>query len=214
MRSTSACVMTVRFGRDNAGRRKALVACQRTPRFWFIWKKALPKLSPRLNSRIFGMPHSSAASRQASRISQRRRESSTRSSPPDAVHLVGAVLIVLDLLEQRQHVVPRPSRVAERRPVVVVLLLAAHVDHGVDRGAAAEHLAARVVDRSAGEVLVGLRSCSTSRCAGWRWCRDSRPGCRSRTSRPARRLRGAAPAWRDSQTAGLPGRSRRSRRRR
>ena len=75
----------------------------------------------------------------------------------DAVHVVGAVLIVLDLLEQRQHVVPRPSRVAERRPVVVILFLAAHVDHRVDGGAAAENLAARVVDRSACKVLVRLR---------------------------------------------------------
>ena len=74
-----------------------------------------------------------------------------------AVHLVGAVLIVLDLLEQRQHVVPRPSRVAKRGPVVVVLLLAAHVDHRVDGGAAAEDAAARVVDRAAGQMLVGLR---------------------------------------------------------
>src|SRR5687767_16014686 len=33
-----------------------------------------------------------------------------------AVHLVGAVLIVLYLLEERQHVVPRPPIVAEGRP--------------------------------------------------------------------------------------------------
>ena len=54
----------------------------RSPRRWLTWKYALPKLSPRLNSVIFGMPHSSAASRQASRISQLTRRSSTRSSPP------------------------------------------------------------------------------------------------------------------------------------
>ncbi len=74
--------MTVRFARCITGRRKALVALQRRPRFWFIWKYAQPKLSPRLNTFTGGMPHSAAASRQASMMSQRTRGSSTRTSPP------------------------------------------------------------------------------------------------------------------------------------
>jgi hypothetical protein len=40
--------------------------------------------------------------------------------------------------------------------VVPVLLLAAHVDHRVDGGAAAEDAAAGVVDGAARQVLVGL----------------------------------------------------------
>ena len=73
-----------------------------------------------------------------------------------AVALRSAALVVLQRPEDRQHVVPRPAAVAERGPVVPVLPLAAHVDHGVDRGRAAQHPAARVMDRAAGEIGVGL----------------------------------------------------------
>jgi hypothetical protein len=72
----------VRFERARTGRRNAFVALQRTPLFWFIWKYAQPLLSPVLNTRIGAMPHSAAAARQASRISQRTRGSSTRTGPP------------------------------------------------------------------------------------------------------------------------------------
>src|SRR5262249_49233682 len=58
---------------------------------------------------------------------------------PDLAALTVEVLgTVLERLEDVQDVVPRPTAVTERGPVVPVLLLAAHVDHGVDRGAAAE----------------------------------------------------------------------------
>ena len=40
--------------------------------------------------------------------------------------------------------------------MVPVFLLSAHVDHRVDRRAAAQNAAARVVDRAAREVLIGL----------------------------------------------------------
>ena len=50
--------------------------------------------------------------------------------------------------EMRQHVVPAPARVAELAPVVVVGGLAAHVDHAVDGRGTADHLAARVAQRS------------------------------------------------------------------
>ena len=74
----------------------------------------------------------------------------------DAVALVGAVLVVLRALEHRQHVVPAPAAVAERRPVVVVALLPPHVDHRVDRGAAAEDPPAGVADGAAVEPGVRL----------------------------------------------------------
>src|SRR5882672_214800 len=68
-----------------------------------------------------------------------------------AVTVVGAVHEVLVLLEIGQHIVPAPAGIAELAPVIVVAGLAAHVDHAVDRGAAAEHLAARIVDGATAE---------------------------------------------------------------
>src|SRR3989440_7903422 len=67
-----------------------------------------------------------------------------------------AMLVVFERLEDGQHVVPAPAAQPERRPVVPVAALPAHVDHGVDRRAAAEPAPARVMDRAAGEVFVGL----------------------------------------------------------
>ena len=72
-----------------------------------------------------------------------------------SVAVVGAVLVVLRALEDRQHVVPTPAAIAELRPVVVVAGLPAHVDHGIDRRAATEHLAAGVADGPA--VQTALR---------------------------------------------------------
>ena len=103
------------------------------------------------------MPHSSAASRHASRISQLTRRSSTRSSPPAPWNSSAPCCVVLGALEHRQHVVPRPAAQPVRGPVVVVGLLAAHVDHRVDRRAAAEHLAARIADAAAVQARIGLR---------------------------------------------------------
>ena len=57
------------------------------------------------------------------------------------VVLTGAGEVVFAGLEQRQHIVPRPARIAFARPTIVVACLAAHVDHAVDRRAAAQHLA-------------------------------------------------------------------------
>ena len=67
-----------------------------------------------------------------------------------------AVRAVLELPEVRQHVAPAPARIAERFPSVVVLGLAAHEDHGVDRARAAEELAARPVAGPSGERGLGL----------------------------------------------------------
>ena len=56
---TIARVSTVRFFRCSTGRRKALVALQRFPVRWFIWKYALPALSPLI--RWLSMPWSRSA---------------------------------------------------------------------------------------------------------------------------------------------------------
>src|SRR5207244_8193506 len=45
-------------------------------------------------------------------------------------------LPALGLAEERQAIVPRPAAIAELRPVVVILGLAADVDQPVDRGGA------------------------------------------------------------------------------
>src|SRR5204863_20980 len=50
------------------------------------------------------------------------------------VELVRATVMVLAAFEERQHVVPAPAVIAsDACPVVVVLALATHVDHAVDR---------------------------------------------------------------------------------
>src|SRR5690349_9709862 len=65
-----------------------------------------------------------------------------------------APLVVLGLAEERQDVLPAPPDIAELAPVIVVGGLAAHVDHAVDRGAAADELAARVGEGAAVEALL------------------------------------------------------------
>ena len=70
----------------------------------------------------------------------------------DGMMIAGAEEMMLVLLVDRQHVVPAPAPQAELAPVVVVGGLAAHIDHGVDRRRAADHLAARIVQRAAVEA--------------------------------------------------------------
>src|SRR6202044_924214 len=48
--------------------------------------------------------------------------------------------------------VPAPAREAELAPAVIVGRLAAHIDHGVDRGRATHDPAARIGDRAAAEA--------------------------------------------------------------
>ena len=62
----------------------------------------------------------------------------------------------LGALEERQDVVPTPAAIAELRPVVVILRLAADVDEPVDRRRAAEHAAARIGDGAAVRAGIGL----------------------------------------------------------
>ena len=74
----------------------------------------------------------------------------------DAVEIVGAALLVLRLLEERQHRIPVPALAAPLPPAVVIGRSAAHVDHAVDRAGAAQDLAARLVEGAIVELLLGL----------------------------------------------------------
>ena len=74
-----------------------------------------------------------------------------------AAELVRAAVEAFHPLEDRQHVLVAPAAVAELRPVVVVLRLAADEDHAVDRARAAQHLAARHLDAPPARALVRLR---------------------------------------------------------
>ncbi len=63
---------------------------------------------------------------------------------------------ILGLFEIGQHVVPRPAAVAELRPMVEILGLAADINEPVDRAGAAQHPAARIEDRAPGSARIGL----------------------------------------------------------
>ncbi len=75
--------------------------------------------------------------------------------PALAVQRVGAALVVFGAFEVRQHVGEGPARVAFGGPGVVVLRVAARVDHGVDGAGAAQHLAAGLVTAPAVEARLG-----------------------------------------------------------
>ena len=73
-----------------------------------------------------------------------------------AAILALAVLPALDALEVGQHVRIGPAERALLRPAVVVGRIAAGEGHDVDRGRAAQHLAAHLLDAAAVEVRIGL----------------------------------------------------------
>ena len=75
--------------------------------------------------------------------------------PVRAMAREGAARIAFGLHKVGQHLLIRPACIAQRRPVVVVLALAAHVDQSIDGAAAAQRAAARPVDAPA--VHVGVR---------------------------------------------------------
>ena len=76
--------------------------------------------------------------------------------PADAMMFARTEEMIGLLAEQRQHIVPAPAGEAELAPVIVIGRLPAHVDHGVDRRRAAEHLAARIVERAPVQARLGL----------------------------------------------------------
>ena len=73
-----------------------------------------------------------------------------------AVVLGVAQRVVFQFAEVRQHVRKTPAVVAVGGPVIEVVGLAAHVDHGVDRARAALHFATRRVDFTPGQLLLWL----------------------------------------------------------
>ena len=101
------------------------------------------------------MPASIAASTIASPNGERTGFGDLQ-RPADAVEIVGAALLVLGLLEERQDAIPVPALAAALAPAVVIGRGAAHVDHAVDRAGAAQHLAARLVEGAAVELRLGL----------------------------------------------------------
>src|SRR6516162_2438445 len=82
-----------------------------------------------------------------------------------AANLALAALPILGLFEIREHVVPRPAAIAELGPMVEIFGLAANVDQSVYRARPAEHLAARVEDRTAGgaRIRLGMETPAQSR---------------------------------------------------
>src|ERR1700733_13225021 len=62
-----------------------------------------------------------------------------------AVILAAELGIILRTLEVGQHVGIGPAGVAERGPVIAIAAVAADIDHRIDRGRAAEPLAARLI---------------------------------------------------------------------
>ena len=101
-------------------------------------------------------------------------------------------MMILVAQEIGQHVVPAPAVKPELAPAVVVARLAAHVDHAVDGGAAADHPAARIGDVAA--VEAGLRRGAKHPVGALdcRWRRDSRRECAARSNCRARPPRAAA----------------------
>ena len=74
-----------------------------------------------------------------------------------AVFVFTVALVALHVLEDRQHLAVAPAAIAELRPGVVVLRLAAHEHHAVDRGRPAQELAARDRDTTPAGAVVGFR---------------------------------------------------------
>ena len=148
-RSTSAPVTTRRLARWRAGRRKAFAVVQRMPFALVDLEEARPlvvavvEVVPARDADLLGGV--------AKGLEDVPAQPLARDLPlaAGAVQRALAAEAVLGAAEVGQHVVPAPAGIAELAPVVVVRRLAAHVDHAVDRGAAAEHLA-RADSRASG----------------------------------------------------------------
>ena len=113
-------------------------------------------MSPVLKSGVFRIPISSRGL--ADRV-QNGPGQPRRFDPPaaaDAVMFAFAEEMIFQPPEGRQHVIPAPAGQPELAPVVVVGGLAAHRDHGIDGGAAADHLATWIGQRTAIEAGLGL----------------------------------------------------------
>ncbi len=74
-----------------------------------------------------------------------------------AVFVVRGALVAFHVAEDRQYLAIAPAAIAELRPGIVVVRLAAHEDHAVDRRRAAQQLAARDGNAALAGALVRLR---------------------------------------------------------
>ena len=74
----------------------------------------------------------------------------------DAVELIGAMRLVLRLLEERQDGIPVPIFAASLAPFIVIAVAAAYIHHAVDRAAAAERLATRQIQFPTAELRLWL----------------------------------------------------------
>ena len=75
---------------------------------------------------------------------------------PRAVGGARRVDVVLLADEVRQDIVPAPAHEPQLPPAVIVRRLAAHVDHGIDGGRAADHPPPRIGDAAPGQARVRL----------------------------------------------------------
>src|SRR4029077_14017997 len=82
--------------------------------------------------------------------------------PLRAVNLARSLSPALGFLEEGQAIIPRPTAIAELRPMVVILGLAADVDQAVDRARPAELAAARIDD-----LALLVRLCLEAPSQGW-----------------------------------------------
>jgi hypothetical protein len=64
----------------------------------------------------------------------------------NAVEVIGAALLILGAPKIGQHIGKAPAGIAELPPMIVVLVLAAHIEQAVDRARSAQHFAARLDD--------------------------------------------------------------------
>src|SRR3546814_1369627 len=75
-----------------------------------------------------------------------------------AVKFAWSSMMLFDMLENRQYVVPAPAGIALRRPGVVVGRLTAHINHAVDGRTAPQDAAARITQAAVVYARIGLRA--------------------------------------------------------
>src|SRR6266436_1295373 len=92
---------------------------------------------------------------------------------------IGAALVTFRTLEIRQDLLPRPALASKRCPVVIVGVMAADIDHAVDRARSAQRPAARLV--ASASVEPRLRHCLEGPVVDFRLARQH---CRHADRRP------------------------------
>src|SRR5262245_17013574 len=89
------------------------------------------------------------------------------------VAVLSAPALILAPEKERQHGRVAPCRRGDGGPLVVITAMTTRVAHGVDRAAAAQHLAARPVEAPAGELGLTLRAIAPVDAAVARQKRDA-----------------------------------------